>query len=105
MACPCHVAGCSSEVLPILASEGVCLTHFVEMVVAKADQVRGSCLEAQPIDQKIVDWLIGDARHTAQVLSASHLEPANDQILELLLCLANLQDYITHHSVRVKAPH
>jgi hypothetical protein len=105
MARPCHVAGCSSETLPVLAGDGLCLNHFVAMVVERADQVRGSCVESRPVDQKTIDWLLGDARHVAQVLSSSRLENCDEQVLELLLCLANLQDYIAHHSVRVKAPH
>lgn len=105
MARPCHVAGCSGEILPVLAGDGVCLNHFVEMVVAKADHVRESCVESQPVDQKTLDWLLGDARHVAQALSASQPGSWNEQILELLLCLANLQDYVRHHSVRVKTRH
>ncbi|MGB6483412.1 MAG: hypothetical protein WBE86_07995 [Candidatus Acidiferrales bacterium] len=105
MARPCHVAGCSAEILPVLAGDGVCLNHFVEMVVERADQVRVRCVESQPVDEKTIDWLLGNARHAAQALSASQLGSCNEQVLELLLCLANLQDYIAHHSVRVKAPH
>ncbi|MFZ0638827.1 MAG: hypothetical protein WA020_08490 [Candidatus Acidiferrales bacterium] len=91
--------------MPVLAGGNVCLNHFVEMVVEKADQVRGSCVESRPVDEKTIDWLLGDARHAAQALSASQPASGNEQVLELLLCLANLQDYITHHSVRVEAPH
>lgn len=105
MARPCHMAGCNAEILPVLAGDDVCLDHFVEMVVAKAEQVRGSCVESKPVDQKTLDWLLGDARHIAQTLSASPPERWNAQILELLLCLANLREYVRHHSVRVKVPH
>lgn len=105
MARPCHVAGCKGEILPVLAGDGVCLNHFVEMVVRKADQVRGSCVESEPVDQTTLDWLLGDARHVAQALSSSQPGRCNDQVLELLLCLANLQDYVRHHSVRVKTLH
>lgn len=104
MARPCHVAGCSSETLPVLASDDVCLNHFVEMVIERADQVRGSCIESRPVDQKTIDWLVGDARHAAKALSVSQTESCNEKILELLLCLANLQDYMEHHSVRTKVP-
>lgn len=106
MARPCHVAGCSGEILPVLAADGVCLNHFVELVVQRADQVRESCVESQPVDRNVVDWLLGDARRTVQVLSASQPpESCSEQVLELLLCLANLQDYITHHSVRETRAH
>lgn len=102
MARPCHVAGCSGEVLPALAADGVCLNHFVEKVIERADQVRACCISSQPADPEIVGWLLENARDTASALSALHNEVSNEQILELLLCLANLQDYIAHHSVRVK---
>lgn len=103
MARPCHVSGCCEEILPCLMTHGLCLNHFVEMVIEKADLIRCACLESQPIDQATVDWLMGDARHVAQVLSASYSGHHNEQVLELLLCLANLHDYISHHSVRVRA--
>lgn len=104
MARPCHVAGCVGQVLPFLVNDGVCLDHFVAMVIERAELIRGSCLQAQPIDQDTIDWLMGDAHHVAQVLTASDSGCNDEQVLELLLCLANLQDYIKHHSVAVKAP-
>lgn len=104
MARPCHVPGCKSEVLSFLASDSVCLQHFVELVVEKAEMIRSSYIESRPIDQKTIEWLIGDARHVAQALSASASAENNEQILELLLCLANLQDYVKHHSMSVAKP-
>lgn len=102
MARPCHVAGCGGEVLPSLVSSDVCLKHFVQMVVERTECIRDSCLQSQPIDQTTVDWLLGDARHVAQELSASDSGHHDEQVLELLLCLANLQDYIRHHSLCLK---
>ena len=101
----CRTAGCNEEVQPPLASEGVCLEHFVELVVRRADQVRRQCVQAQPVDAETLDWLLSDAPHVIQSLSngASPSHPGEgEKILELLLCLANLQDYIAHHSLSVK---
>lgn len=88
-----------------MAGDGVCLNHFVAMAVERADQVRCACLESRPVEQQTIDWLLGDARHVARELSTSQPGFGNEQVLELLLCLANLQDYIRHHSVKVKALH
>jgi hypothetical protein len=74
------------------------------MVVERADQICGSYIESRPVDRKTLDWLLEDARQVAQTLSASQSNGCDENVLELLLCLANLQDYIAHHSVRVKAP-
>jgi hypothetical protein len=101
----CRSEGCAGEVLPPLASEGVCLEHYVELVVRRADQVRQQCLKAQPVDEETLDWLLSDAPHTIQSLSSganAENSTESEKILELLLCLANLQDYITHHSLHVK---
>ncbi|HKW89680.1 MAG TPA: hypothetical protein VJN21_13110 [Candidatus Acidoferrales bacterium] len=90
--------------LPPLASQGFCLDHFVELVVRRADQVRKQCLQSQPVDEKTLDWLLADARDTVQALSnGGYSGDAADgeKILELLLCLANLRDYISHHSLHV----
>lgn len=104
MARPCHVPGCKSEVLSFLASDSVCLQHFVELVIERAERIRSSYFESRPVDQKTIDWLMGDALHVAQVLSASAATQDNEQILELLLCLANLQDYVKHHSMCMTKP-
>jgi signal transduction histidine kinase len=92
-------------VQPPLASEGVCLDHFVELVVRRADLVRQQCLKAEPVDEETLDWLLSVAPHAIQSLS-NDANPSDaregEKILELLLCLANLQDYIAHHSLSVK---
>lgn len=100
----CRADDCVELVPPPLTSQGVCLDHFVELVVRRADQVRKQCLQAQPVDEKTLDWLLADARHVVQALSNGGYSSAADdgqKILELLLCLANLQDYISHHSLHV----
>lgn len=104
----CRADGCASQVPTPLASQGLCLDHFVELVIRRADQVRNRCMQAQPVDEKTLDWLLSDARHTVQALSSDGVNgPTSDssadgeKILELLLCLANLQDYISHHSLQV----
>ena len=84
------------------------MDHFVELVVRRADQVRLQCLQSQPVDEKTLEWLLADARHTVQALSnggvnSETAENSTDgeKILEALLCLANLQEYISHHSLHV----
>ncbi len=108
MARRCDIDGCGKEILPALAAEGMCLDHFVEMVIDRADQVRARCIEAGLVDEEMLAWLLADAPNTVYALAKSEMDrdPSdNEKILELLLCLANLQDYITHHSLRVKWVH
>lgn len=108
MARRCNVDGCGKEILPALTVDGVCLDHFLEMVIERADQVRARCIEAGLVDEEILAWLLADAPNTVHALAQGQFDrdPAdNEKVLEILLCLANLQDYITHHSLRVKWVH
>ena len=101
----CQIDGCNREVPPALARERVCLDHFFSMVVARTDAVRALCLTAEPIDEATLDWLLSDAPHAVQALSSGELggDTRNDErVLELLLCLSNLRNYISHHSLQVK---
>lgn len=101
----CHIEGCGRKVPVALAREALCLDHFAEMVIAQTDAVRAKCLSAEPIDEATLDWLLSDAPHVIQALSKNppESEPRNnDRILELLLCLSNLHNYIRHHSLEVK---
>ena len=103
----CHAIGCTRAVPAALAGEGLCLDHFFERVIRSADDVRARCMESEPVNEEMVGWLLGDARHATQALSlreAVEDVSENEKVLEMLLCLANLQHYITHHSLRVKSP-
>ncbi|MFZ0212108.1 MAG: hypothetical protein WBE20_02320 [Candidatus Acidiferrales bacterium] len=101
----CQIDGCSREVPPALAREAVCLDHFVSMVIARTDAVRALCLGAEPVDEATLDWLLSDAPHAVQALLSSEISgdaPNDERVLELLLCLSNLHDYTTHHSLQVR---
>jgi hypothetical protein len=101
----CRAESCAEEVLPPLAGEGVCLDHFVEMVIRSADGIRARCLKGEPADEDAVQWLFSDAQHTVRALASEGeiADPSqNEKLLELLLCLANLQDYVSHHSLPVR---
>ena len=75
------------------------------MVIARTDAVRALCLGAEPVDEATLDWLLSDAPHAVQALLSSEISgdaPNDERVLELLLCLSNLHDYTTHHSLQVR---
>ncbi|HEV2287750.1 MAG TPA: hypothetical protein VGR81_02225 [Candidatus Acidoferrales bacterium] len=101
----CHIEGCGREVPKALARETLCLDHFADMVIAQTDAVRAKCLGAEPIDEAMLEWLLSDAPHKVQALAGGESGSEarnNERILELLLCLSNLHNYIRHHSLEVK---
>jgi hypothetical protein len=63
------------------------------------------CHKGQPVDRRTLDWLLAAADFVAQSLcqnDGGHTAAQRDKLLELLLGLTNLQEYLRHHSVQVK---
>ncbi len=101
----CQVNGCDQGVPQALAQEVLCLDHFIEQVRARLREALELCQQGRPIDPRALDWLLSDADFVVQSLSQGGrvYEPSQrDNLLELLLGLANLQEYLRHHSVQVK---
>ncbi len=95
--------GCENGVVPVLAADFLCLNHFLEQSSNRASLALERCQQALPLDSKTVDWLLSDAQHAAVALAIrpdQHGPDDQDRILDLLLCLTNLQEYIRHHSVQ-----
>lgn len=54
-----------------------------------------------------VEWLLADALAIVKNLEEGASDPNPDQrdrMLELLLILANLHEYVAHHSIRLNRP-
>lgn len=98
----CQAAACSSAVPPSLIRYGVCLSHYLDDAFTRVAQTLESCQKGQPLDPETVDWLIEQGDLAVRLLSGSgmaNLSEERAKVLELLLCLANVQEYVRHHSV------
>jgi hypothetical protein len=101
---PCRIVGCTEIVLPALGSEKLCLSHFLDRTLVRAQNALTLCQHEQPLDPDTLDWLFEDAHFTVQWLSrrVTAEEPGQrDKVLEVMLCLANINDYLRHHSVHL----
>ncbi len=99
----CHIENCSEEVPPALRVAGLCLDHFLDEAFARADSALEKCRRGEVIDSRTLEWLFADVQLTLNALS--EIARARDltqqsKILELLLCVANLNEYVAHHSVQ-----
>jgi hypothetical protein len=59
------------------------------------------------MDSGSLEWLLSDALAIVKSLEEGAEQPnpeQRDRMLELLLILANLHEYVAHHSVRVMRP-
>ena len=99
----CRIDRCGETVPPALAAEALCLDHFLDQSFTRADFALDRCHRGETVDRATLDWLLADAHVTLNALSevaAKHDLAQQSRILELLLCIANLSEYIAHHSVR-----
>jgi hypothetical protein len=99
----CRIDSCNQEVPPALGAAALCLDHFLSDAFSRAAQALEKCQRGEHIDAGTLDWLIGDVQITLNAVSelAKKRDLAQQsRILELLLCVANLNEYVAHHSVQ-----
>jgi len=98
----CQAAACSAPVPPGLRQHGVCLSHYLDDAFTRVAQTLELCQIGQPLEPETVDWLIEQGDFAVRLLSGGGMAKSSEErakLLELLLCLANVQEYVRHHSV------
>jgi hypothetical protein len=98
----CRIERCVEEVPPALKAGAVCLDHFLDEAFARADSALEKCRRGEMIDSGTLEWLFADVQITLNALSEvarTRNLVQQSKILELLLCVANLNEYVAHHSV------
>ena len=100
----CSALECKSEVPETLASQRLCVDHYLEHAFRKLDLETENSRRGQDVDQGALDWLLVQVDYIVETVSAesSALDPEkNAKLLELLLAIANLNEYTRHQSVGV----
>jgi hypothetical protein len=103
----CRRAGCVNSIPAALANEQICLEHFLDDAFLRTDQTFGRCREGRAMNPADVEWLLSDALAIVKNLEEKAGDPQpqhRDRMLELLLKLANLHEYVAHHSIRLDRP-
>lgn len=105
----CRRIRCTNPIPAALAVQRLCLHHFLDEAFVRADHTLGLCRDGCAINASELEWLLADALAIVNNLddraAASNSNPElRDRMLELLLILANLQEYVAHHSVRLERP-
>ena len=98
----CQIDACCKPVPMALAPQGVCLDHYLDEAFTRAAAALQICQQGNPLDPRTVDWLLAQGDFTVQLLSKAsnmHSLQQRSRLLELLLCLTNVQEYLRHHSV------
>jgi hypothetical protein len=98
----CQTAACSAPVPHGLIRHGVCLSHYLDDAFTRVSRTLELCQQGHPLDSGTLDWLTEQGDLAVRLLSQDGLAQFSNQrseLLELLLCLANVQECVRHHPV------
>jgi hypothetical protein len=98
----CRRTPCANLIPPSLATEEMCLGHFLDEAFRRADEAMLRCQEGHAIDPKRLERLLSDALTIVTNLEEDGVDPDSEErerMLELLLNLANLHEYAAHHAI------
>jgi hypothetical protein len=101
----CRRSPCANVIPPSLATEQICLDHFLDEAFLRSDQIMCRFLEGNPIDPQILERILADALTIVTSLEEGAAVPKpeeRERMLELLLSLANLHEYAAHHSISLR---
>src|SRR6202050_3252709 len=100
----CRRSACPNPIPAALANEPLCLEHFLDDAFPRRDQPFDRCRGGRAMNPADVEWLLSDALAIVKNLEEKASDPQpqdRDRMLELLLKLANLHEYVAHHSIRL----
>jgi hypothetical protein len=102
-AAACRHTECGNEIPHSLSSEQLCLEHFLDEAFTRTDAALQRCRTGQAVDAAGLEWLLADALAIVNNLDDDPVDRSADQqerMLELLLILANLHEYVAQKPVR-----
>ena len=101
----CRRDACQNAIPRALAAEQLCLDHFLDEAFRRTDDALQGCRHGDAVDSKTLEALLSDALVVVNSLEEGADQPQpeqRDRMLELLLILANLHEYVAHHSIRLE---
>jgi hypothetical protein len=100
----CRASHCQAAVPPTLLQESLCLDHYIEQGLARVRESLSICRDGKELDPRMIDWLFTGAEFAVLALAKEaprETAERRERLLELLLGLTNLQEYLRHHSVTI----
>ena len=103
----CHSKGCKVEVPEGFGESGLCLDHYVAEASQRLDAATECFRLEQGVDNETLDWLLVQVDFVVETIGNETVGLNADQrskLLELLLGIANLNEYIRHYAVTARQP-
>jgi hypothetical protein len=96
----CQVEGCAKGVPASLNPEVLCMAHYMDGALERLEEAASQCREGQPIAPVALDRLRTLADCAVQFLTDRGLDKdlgEKERVLQFLLGLANLHEYLSHN--------
>jgi hypothetical protein len=91
---------------PALTQDALCLAHYIEGAMHQLELAAALCREGHPIQPIALEQLRMQADFAVQFLADDGNDSVSkkEQLLQFLLGLANLHQYLSHHASLVGKP-
>ena len=103
----CERDGCPGVVPPCLSAEKLCVDHYLEDAIEGLEEAVTSCREGRTVMPKALDRLRTHADFAMNYLAEHGTDDSLRQkelLLQFLLGLANLHEYLSHNAPLVGRP-
>jgi hypothetical protein len=97
--------GCKLGIAESLKAQGLCIDHYLEKAFQKLDIETAHSRSGQDVDQQTLEWLLVQVDGIIEALRGENtaLEPdKHTKFVELLLGIANLNEYVRHQIIALK---
>ncbi|MGH9678941.1 MAG: hypothetical protein ACRD4Y_03240 [Candidatus Acidiferrales bacterium] len=97
----CHSSGCRAEVPDGFRERSLCVEHYLEFANVRLENAAEDFRSGQGVDADTMDWLLGQVDFVVETIGNENValsEAQRSQLLQLLLGVANLNEYIRHET-------
>lgn len=97
----CEKDGCAGAVPPSLGAKNLCVDHYLEEAIWRLEEAATSCRDGHVVTAEALDALRNHADFAVNFLAGRSAENnirQKELLLQFLLGLANLHEYLSHNA-------
>lgn len=101
----CHSTGCRAEVPYGFLERSLCVEHYLEYANVRLENAAEDFRSGHGVDGDTMDWLLSQVDFVVETIGDDAVNLSEDQrshLLQLLLGVANLNEYIRHETATLQ---
>jgi hypothetical protein len=103
----CRIEGCTASAWPARSGERTCIHHFIALALAQLAAALEACQSGKRVRRSTLDDLAQKADCAVMFLAnpvRSDFSRHSEQMLDLILGVANLQEFLSRNASLLGAP-